>query len=103
MMGYYKNPELTRSVIDTEGWFHTGDIGKWTETRFLKITDRKKEIFKTSGGKYVAPQVVENKMKESIFIEQMMVIGSGRKFVSALIVPSYVQLRKYLTDNQSRP
>ena len=98
-IGYFKHPELTEAAIEKDGWFHTGDIGEWVEGRFLKITDRKKEIFKTSGGKYVAPQVVENKMKESAFIEQMMVVGNGRKFVSALIVPSFVQLRKYLRDN----
>ena len=97
-IGYYKHPELTAVAMEG-GWFHTGDIGQWTEERFLKITDRKKEIFKTSGGKYVAPQVVENKMKESPYIEQMMVIGSGRKFVSALIIPSCMQVRKYLRDN----
>ena len=98
MIGYYKRPDLTaQTVID--GWLHTGDIGQWIDGRFLKITDRKKEIFKTSGGKYVAPQVVENKMKESVYIEQMMVIGADRKFVSALIVPSFIQLRKYLKDN----
>ena len=97
-IGYYKHPELTAAAMDG-GWFHTGDIGQWVEGRFLKITDRKKEIFKTSGGKYVAPQVIENKMKESIFIEQMIVIGDGMKFVSALIVPSFIQLRKYLRDN----
>jgi long-chain acyl-CoA synthetase len=102
MMGYYKKPDITLSVIDRDGWFHTGDIGKWIEGRFLKITDRKKEIFKTSGGKYVAPQVVENKMKESIFIEQMMVTGSGRKFVAALIVPSFVHLRTHLKDNEPK-
>lgn len=98
MMGYYKRPDLTKEVIDSEGWFHTGDIGVWLEGKFLKITDRKKEIFKTSGGKYVAPQVIENKMKEGMFIEQMIVIGSGRKFVSALIVPSFNNIRKYLSD-----
>ena len=98
-IGYFKHPELTAQVFDKDGWFHTGDIGAWVEGRFLKITDRKKEIFKTSGGKYVAPQVIENKMKESPYIEQMMVVGDGRKFVSALIVPSFVQLRKYLRDN----
>ena len=97
--GYYMHPELTAAAIDGDGWFHTGDIGQWVEGRFLKITDRKKEIFKTSGGKYVAPQAIENKMKESPYIEQMMVIGDGRKFVSALIVPSFTQLRKYLKDN----
>ena len=98
MMGYYKHPELTAEAV-IDGWLHTGDIGQMIEGRFLKITDRKKEIFKTSGGKYVAPQVVENKMKESVFIEQMMVIGAGRKFVSALIVPSFTQIRKHLKDN----
>ncbi|MBA3827869.1 MAG: long-chain fatty acid--CoA ligase [Taibaiella sp.] len=99
MMGYYKNPEQTASVM-RDGWFHTGDIGEWVEGRFLKITDRKKEIFKTSGGKYVSPAAIETKMKESIFLEQMMVIGAGRKFVSALIVPSFTQVRKWLQDNQ---
>jgi long-chain acyl-CoA synthetase len=75
MMGYYKRPDLTAEVIDKDGYFHTGDIGVMQEGKFLKITDRKKEIFKTSGGKYVAPQPIENKMKESKFIEQMMVVG----------------------------
>ncbi len=98
MIGYYKHPELTAEALQ-DGWFHTGDIGEWVEGKFLKITDRKKEIFKTSGGKYVAPQVMENKMKESIYIEQMMVIGANRKLVGALIVPSFVQLRKYLRDH----
>ncbi|WP_276132177.1 AMP-dependent synthetase/ligase [Polluticoccus soli] len=98
MMGYYKNPSLTAEVVDKDGWFKTGDIGTWVEDRFLKITDRKKEIFKTAGGKYVAPQVIENKMKESLFIEQMIVIGSGRKFVSALIVPALTHIRKHLED-----
>lgn len=101
-IGYYKQPELTKGLIDEEGWLHTGDIGEMVDGRFLKITDRKKEMFKTSGGKYVAPQVVENKMKESIFIEQMMVIGNGRKFVSALIVPSFVQVRKYLREHNAQ-
>ena len=97
-IGYYKHPELTAAAMQ-DGWFHTGDIGTWVEGRFLKITDRKKEIFKTSGGKYVAPQAVENKMKESPYIEQMMVIGADRKFVSALVIPSFMQVRKYLRDN----
>ncbi len=99
MMGYYKNPQLTKEAFDADGWFKTGDIGEWVEGRFLKITDRKKEIFKTAGGKYVAPQVVENKMKESPFIEQIMVIGNGRKFVSALIVPAIANIRKYMKDH----
>jgi long-chain acyl-CoA synthetase len=97
-IGYYKHPELTEEAMQ-DGWFHTGDIGQWVEQRFLKITDRKKEIFKTSGGKYVAPQALENKMKESIYIEQMMVSGANMKFVSALIVPAFLPIRKYLRDN----
>lgn len=97
-IGYYKHPELTEAAMK-DGWFLTGDIGQWVEGKFLKITDRKKEIFKTSGGKYVAPQAVENRMKESIYIEQMAVTGANRKFVAALIVPSYMQLRKYMKDN----
>lgn len=88
MLGYFKHPELTAEVIDKDGWFHTGDIGVMEENRFLKITDRKKEIFKTSGGKYIAPQMIENKLKESRFIEQAMVIGENEKFAAALIVPS---------------
>ena len=84
-----------------DGWFMTGDIGTWQEGRFLKITDRKKEIFKTSGGKYVAPQAIENRMKESPYIEQMMVTGANMKFVGALIVPSYTQVRKYLRDHHA--
>lgn len=95
MVGYYKKPEQTEKEL-VDGWFHTGDIGVWVEERFLKITDRKKEIFKTSGGKYVAPQAIENKMRESPYIEQMMVVGPGRKFVSALIVPNYSQIRSKL-------
>lgn len=95
MLGYYKRPDLTAECIDADGWFHTGDIGILTEDNFLKITDRKKEIFKTSGGKYVAPQPIENKMKESPFIEQMMVVGSERKFAAALIVPSFVNLKSW--------
>jgi long-chain acyl-CoA synthetase len=99
MPGYYKNPELTAEVI-TDGWFHTGDIGMLDENLFLKITDRKKEIFKTSGGKYVAPLPIENRMKESPFIEQMMVIGAERKFTTALIVPSYTNLKPWCMQNK---
>lgn len=102
MVGYYKRPQLTEEALKG-GWFHTGDIGEWVEGRFLKITDRKKEIFKTSGGKYVAPQPIENKMRESPYIEQMMVIGNGRKFVSALIVPNFPQVLKWLQDRQVKP
>jgi long-chain acyl-CoA synthetase len=89
MIGYYKDPELTREVIDEDGWLHTGDIGVMLEGRYLKITDRKKEIFKLSSGKYIAPQVIENKLKESSFIEQVMVIGENQKFASAIISPDF--------------
>jgi long-chain acyl-CoA synthetase len=99
MMGYYKRPDLTAEVIDKDGFFHTGDIGIFEENKFLKITDRKKEIFKTSGGKYVAPQPIENKMKESNFIEQMMVVGPERKFAGALIVPSFETLKVWALQN----
>jgi long-chain acyl-CoA synthetase len=94
MLGYYKAPELTKEVIDDAGWFHTGDIGHVDEEGFLKITDRKKEMFKSSSGKYIAPQVIENKLKESFFIEQLMVIGENEKFASALISPNL----KFLHD-----
>lgn len=99
MMGYYKRPDLTAEVIDKDGYFHTGDIGVLQEGKFLKITDRKKEIFKTSGGKYVAPQPIENKMKESKFIEQMIVVGPERKFAGALIVPSFENLKVWAAQN----
>ena len=98
MVGYYKNAELTAEVLE-DGWFHTGDIGELDKDSFLKITDRKKEIFKTSGGKYVAPLPIENKMKENYFIEQMMVVGAGRKFAAALIVPSYSNLVPWCKKN----
>ncbi len=97
MMGYYKNPTATAEVIDEEGWFHTGDIGIFQEEKFLKITDRKKEIFKTSGGKYIAPQAMENKFKESRFIEQLIVIGENEKFPAAFIVPSFAFLKEWGT------
>lgn len=103
MMGYYKHPELTAEVLTKDGWLKTGDIGEWVDNKYLKITDRKKEIFKTSGGKYVAPQVVENKLKESPFIEQLIVLGAGEKFVSTLIVPSFVNLRNWLTNKDIKP
>lgn len=95
MKGYYNRPDLTAEAIDAEGWFHTGDIGEMVEGRFLKITDRKKEMFKTAGGKYIAPQMLENKFKESVFIEQIMVIGENRKFPSALVVPNFASLKKW--------
>ncbi|MEO7445189.1 MAG: long-chain fatty acid--CoA ligase [Ferruginibacter sp.] len=95
MMGYYKQPGLTSETI-IDGWLHTGDIGVFEENKFLKITDRKKELFKTSGGKYVAPQPIENKMKESPFVEQMMIVGAEQKFVGALIVPSVINLKEWM-------
>lgn len=95
MMGYYKDEEKTKEVIDSEGWFHTGDIGEMQEGQYLKITDRKKEIFKTSGGKYIAPQQMENKFKESRFIEQIMVIGEFKKHPAALIVPAFPFLKEW--------
>jgi long-chain acyl-CoA synthetase len=97
MMGYYKSPDLTADAFEN-GWFKTGDIGMLVEGRFLKITDRKKEMFKTSGGKYVAPVAIENKMKESLFIENLIVIGAGEKFVSALIVPAFSNLANWCKE-----
>jgi long-chain acyl-CoA synthetase len=94
MMGYYKRPELTAETLK-DGWLLTGDIGVF-EGKFLKITDRKKELFKTSGGKYVAPQPIENKMKESPFVEQIIIIGAEEKFVGALIVPSMPNLKEWM-------
>lgn len=98
MMGYYKRPDLTAEAI-TDGWFHTGDIGQFIDNKYLKITDRKKEMFKTSGGKYVAPLAIEGKMKESPYIEQIMVVGSERKFVGALIVPAFPRLEEWARQN----
>jgi long-chain acyl-CoA synthetase len=95
MMGYYRQPELTAETIDSEGWLHTGDIGEF-DGPFLKITDRKKEMFKTSGGKYVPPQQIENKMKESPFISQIIVVGEYHKFPAALIVPAFDTVSKAL-------
>jgi long-chain acyl-CoA synthetase len=94
MLGYYKRPDLTAETI-IDGWLHTGDIGTLEDGKYLKITDRKKELFKTSGGKYVAPQPIENKMKESPFIEQIVLIGDNKKFVSALIVPGFTKLKDW--------
>lgn len=99
MQGYYKNPEATAEVMDNEGWFHTGDVGTFVEGRFLKITDRKKEIFKTSSGKYIAPLMIENKIKECRYVEQSMVVGENQKFASAIIVPSFVNFKEYCKDH----
>jgi len=95
MIGYYKDPEKTKEVIDEDGWFHTGDIGFLHDGRILQITDRKKEIFKLSTGKYLAPQVIENKLKESPFIEQIMVVGEGEKYAGAIICPSFEYLHSW--------
>lgn len=95
MLGYYKDDQLTREVIDPEGWFHTGDLGHLDQQGFLSVTDRKKEIFKLSSGKYVAPQLLENRLKESPFIDQAMVVGEHEKFTSALIVPNFKYLKEW--------
>jgi long-chain acyl-CoA synthetase len=99
MMGYYKDPAATREVIDAEGWFHTGDIGQFIDNKFLKITDRKKEIFKSSSGKYISPMAIENRLKESKYVEQCMVIGEGQKFASALIIPSLANFKEYCASH----
>jgi len=99
MKGYYNKPELTAQEFDEEGWFHTGDIGKLVNGKFLKITDRKKEMFKTSGGKYIAPQVIEGKLKEDPLVEQAMVVGADQKFPSALIIPSFPDLKGWCKRN----
>ncbi len=95
MKGYYKKPDATAESIDLEGWFHTGDIGTLIDGRYLKITDRKKEIFKTAGGKYIAPGAMENKFKESKFIEQILIVGENERFPAALIVPSFQYLKEW--------
>ncbi len=98
MMGYYKDEEKTNEAIQN-GYFHTGDIGEFDADGFLKITDRKKEMFKTSGGKYIAPQVLENTLKQSVFIEQVMVIGEGQKMPAAIIQPNFDNIKEWATSN----
>ena len=95
MQGYYKNEEETKKAFNADGWLQSGDIGEFTPDGFLKITDRKKELFKTSGGKYVAPAPIENKIKESFFVEQVALVGDGEKYVSALIVPNFDELKNW--------
>ncbi len=95
MQGYFKEPEKTKEAINEDGFFHTGDIGELDSEGFLKITDRKKEMFKTSGGKYVAPQLIENQMKQSRFIAELMVVGEGEKMPAALIQPDFEFLREW--------
>ncbi len=102
MLGYYKNPELTKSVFNEDGWFKTGDIGEITKDDFLKVTDRKKSMFKLSNGKYIAPQVIENKFKESLYIEQIMVTGEHEKFASALISPNFQLIKEWCIINNLR-
>ncbi len=100
MLGYYKRPDLTAEVIDKDGWFHTGDIGVMEDGKYLKITDRKKEMFKTSSGKYIAPLVLENKLKEIPLLDNVMVIGEQEKFPSALIVPNNEALIAWCAENR---
>jgi len=97
MKGYYNRPDLSDEVLDKDGFFHTGDIGELVEGQYLRITDRKKEIFKTAGGKYIAPQILENKFKESPYIEQMIVIGENERFPAALILPNFPALSAWCT------
>ena len=97
MMGYYKEEKMTKGVMSGD-YFHTGDIGEIDSEGFLKITDRKKEMFKTSGGKYIAPAVIENQMKQSLFIEQIMVVGSGRRMPTAVIQPNVDHVIEWLKE-----
>ena len=99
MLGYYKNPELTKKVFTDDGWFCTGDIGVIEDNKFLNVTDRKKEIFKLSSGKFIVPQKIENKLKESLFIENIMVIGEHEKFASAIIAPDYLYIKEWCNAN----
>ena len=95
MKGYYKDDVLTAETIDKEGWFHTGDLGQIEPEGQLKITGRKKEIFKTSFGKYVSPQLIEDVFKESLFIDQLIVVGENQKFAGALILPDFIFMKSY--------
>jgi long-chain acyl-CoA synthetase len=99
MLGYYNRPAETAQTIDAEGWLHTGDVGKFVHKRFLQITDRQKDLFKVSGGRYVAPQMVEKVLTESPYIEYCIVAGADRPFVSALIVPDFERLEAWCNDN----
>jgi long-chain acyl-CoA synthetase len=99
MLGYYKNQELTEQALDKDGWFHTGDVGHIDEGRFLVVTDRKKEIFKLSSGKFIAPQKLETKIKESVCIDQVMVVGESEKFASAIISPNIPFIKDWCAKN----
>jgi long-chain acyl-CoA synthetase len=92
MLGYYKEPEMTNEVFTADGWFKTGDIGELSDDGYLKITDRKKELLKTSGGKYIAPQPIETKLKEAMLVDQAMVVGNGKNYASAFVVPLFDSL-----------
>lgn len=100
MKGYWNNPEATKEVIDQEGWLHTGDIGKFDEDGFLSITDRKKHLFVTSGGKNIAPQPIENLFLQSKYIDQFVLIGDNKMFCTALIVPDFDALEGYAREHQ---
>jgi len=100
MKGYFKDPEQTKEVIDQDGWFHTGDLGEIDEEGFLRITGRKKEIFKLSNGKYISPAIIENMFIESDLIEQMMVVGENQKFAGGLICPNFEALHNYAAENK---
>lgn len=100
MLGYFNKPELTAEVLDENGWFRTGDIGKMVHKRFLEITDRKKDIFKTTTGKFISPQTIENLLNDSPFIEQSMIVGFNRPYVAALIVPVFSRLKKWCEENK---
>jgi len=102
MMGYYKHPELTAEVIDNDGWFHTGDMGQFNENGVLMITGRIKSLFKTSGGKYINPEVIETKFSTSKLIEQIVVVGENQKFAGALIVPSFPYLKEWCSKEKIR-
>lgn len=100
MLGYYNKPDLTKEVMTADGWFRTGDVGKFVHKRFLKITDRKKDIFKTSSGKYVAPKVLEQALNTSPFIEQSFIVGFNKPFVGALILPDFERLKRWCEENK---
>lgn len=99
MLGYYKDEKATKEAIDQDGWFHTGDMGVLEDSKFLHITDRKKEIFKLSNSIYVSPQAIENLLKESLYIDHVMVVGDGEKFASALVVPNFEELKAWGKEN----
>ncbi|MCB0512453.1 MAG: AMP-binding protein, partial [Bacteroidetes bacterium] len=99
MKGYYKDETATNISISKDGWLSTGDIGEFTTDNFLKITDRKKDLFKTSGGKYIAPTPIENKMKESFFIENIALVGDGEKYIAAIIQPNFLELTNWANEN----